>query len=104
MGTRLELQGRADPRAGPEPGRSASTILEPQPRGVAQLAEHRSPKPGVAGSSPAAPVALLGVATYSPGARPAVARRAGPCGSPPEVSQRERSVSDLCEDSGRHRS
>jgi hypothetical protein len=30
--------------------------LEP-PRGVAQLAEHRSPKPGVAGSSPAAPVA-----------------------------------------------
>jgi hypothetical protein len=26
------------------------------PRGVAQLAEHRSPKPGVAGSSPAAPV------------------------------------------------
>ena len=31
--------------------------LEP-PRGVAQLAEHRSPKPGVAGSSPAAPVPL----------------------------------------------
>src|SRR5207302_3562170 len=30
--------------------------LEP-PRGVAQLAEHRSPKPGVAGSSPVAPVA-----------------------------------------------
>ena len=27
-----------------------------EPRGVAQLAEHRSPKPGVAGSSPAAPV------------------------------------------------
>jgi hypothetical protein len=26
------------------------------PRGVAQLAEHRSPKPGVAGSSPVAPV------------------------------------------------
>src|SRR5215203_5584003 len=26
-----------------------------EPRGVAQLAEHRSPKPGVAGSSPAAP-------------------------------------------------
>ena len=32
--------------------------LEP-PRGVAQLAEHRSPKPGVAGSSPAAPVAVV---------------------------------------------
>jgi hypothetical protein len=31
--------------------------LEP-PRGVAQLAEHRSPKPGVAGSSPAAPAGL----------------------------------------------
>ena len=30
-----------------------------EPRGVAQLAEHRSPKPGVAGSSPAAPVALI---------------------------------------------
>jgi Transposase IS116/IS110/IS902 family len=30
-----------------------------QPRGVAQLVEHRSPKPGVAGSSPAAPVAPL---------------------------------------------
>src|SRR5215211_2055592 len=29
------------------------------PRGVAQLAEHRSPKPGVAGSSPAAPVILV---------------------------------------------
>src|SRR5689334_7733033 len=29
------------------------------PRGVAQLAEHRSPKPGVAGSSPAAPVARI---------------------------------------------
>src|SRR6185503_14739852 len=29
------------------------------PRGVAQLAEHRSPKPGVAGSSPAAPVGQI---------------------------------------------
>src|SRR5947208_1004883 len=29
------------------------------PRGVAQLAEHRSPKPGVAGSSPAAPAGQL---------------------------------------------
>src|SRR6476620_692110 len=28
----------------------------PQPRGVAQLVAHRSPKPGVAGSSPVAPV------------------------------------------------
>src|SRR5690242_15546364 len=27
-----------------------------EPRGVAQLVEHRSPKPGVAGSSPVAPV------------------------------------------------
>src|SRR3954451_2878083 len=31
------------------------------PRGVAQLAEHRSPKPGVAGSSPAAPASLFEV-------------------------------------------
>ena len=30
-----------------------------QPRGVAQLVEHRSPKPGVAGSSPVAPVPML---------------------------------------------
>ena len=30
-----------------------------QPRGVAQLVEHRSPKPGVAGSSPVAPVLLI---------------------------------------------
>src|SRR4051794_2808562 len=30
-----------------------ATILEP--RGVAQLVEHRSPKPGVGGSSPSAP-------------------------------------------------
>jgi len=31
-----------------------------EPRGVAQLAEHRSPKPGVVGSSPAAPVDARG--------------------------------------------
>ncbi len=30
-----------------------------EPRGVAQLAEHRSPKPGVEGSSPFAPVSLV---------------------------------------------
>src|SRR5471030_1333269 len=29
-----------------------------KPRGVAQLVEHRSPKPGVAGSSPVAPVSF----------------------------------------------
>ena len=32
-----------------------------EPRGVAQLAEHRSPKPGVAGSSPAAPARRSGL-------------------------------------------
>ncbi len=31
----------------------------PQPRGVAQLVAHRSPKPGVAGSSPVAPVTVV---------------------------------------------
>ena len=31
----------------------------PQPRGVAQLVAHRSPKPGVAGSSPVAPAGYL---------------------------------------------
>ena len=36
------------------PNRAAT--LRPQPRGVAQLVAHRSPKPGVAGSSPVAPV------------------------------------------------
>jgi hypothetical protein len=34
---------------------AGATIGCATPRGVAQLAEHRSPKPGVAGSSPAAP-------------------------------------------------
>ena len=38
--------------------RDYNPLLEP--RGVAQLAEHRSPKPGVAGSSPAAPDRLTG--------------------------------------------
>src|SRR6185436_11871893 len=33
--------------------------LPTQPRGVAQLVAHRSPKPGVAGSSPVAPVLRL---------------------------------------------
>ena len=41
--------GRGDAH---EPPIQSST----QPRGVAQLVEHRSPKPGVAGSSPVAPV------------------------------------------------
>src|SRR4029453_9719397 len=48
------------------PAETATTIGT-QPRGVAQLAEHRSPKPGVAGSSPAAPVAR---ALYARGSRP----------------------------------
>jgi hypothetical protein len=34
------------------------------PRGVAQLAEHRSPKPGVAGSSPAAPAGFVTLRLY----------------------------------------
>ncbi len=34
---------------------SRKSLQTRQPRGVAQLVEHRSPKPGVAGSSPAAP-------------------------------------------------
>src|SRR4029077_3246406 len=55
-------------RAGRGPGwrRSHAGMLERRrlqssrnPRGVAQLAEHRSPKPGVAGSSPAAPVGQI---------------------------------------------
>src|SRR3990172_7077351 len=48
----------ADPRMSlPGMGRDLGPRYHspPQPRGVAQLAEHRSPKPGVAGSSPAAP-------------------------------------------------
>src|SRR4029079_5439674 len=40
--TQCHMQGRA--------------TLPTQPRGVAQLVAHRSPKPGVAGSSPVAPV------------------------------------------------
>src|SRR5262249_44434320 len=39
--------------------RETPSTLAGQPRGVAQLAEHRSPKPGVAGSSPAAPAKFL---------------------------------------------
>ena len=35
---------------------TSRATLASQPRGVAQLAERRSPKPGVAGSSPVAPV------------------------------------------------
>src|SRR6185437_4781015 len=45
-----------------------ATILGP--RGVAQLVEHRSPKPGVGGSSPSAPAGLLGL---QPLPRPPVA-------------------------------
>jgi hypothetical protein len=36
-----------------------------EPRGVAQLVEHRSPKPGVAGSSPVAPAAAVLVAALA---------------------------------------
>src|SRR5581483_1444798 len=49
-----------------------------EPRGVAQLAEHRSPKPGVAGSSPVAPVAPAGVVRPGPGARAREWSPAGP--------------------------
>src|SRR5690242_9493069 len=38
-----------------------------EPRGVAQLVEHRSPKPGVAGSSPVAPVLVLVAALLAAG-------------------------------------
>src|SRR5690242_4148339 len=51
---------------GPGRRRCHAWMLDPprlqsarNPRGVAQLAEHRSPKPGVAGSSPAAPVGQI---------------------------------------------
>ncbi len=79
-----------------------STSLLPPPwwrravgwhRLVAQLAEHRSPKPGVAGSSPAGPVAKDGKAVWRYGGRfsagcppscclPPVC----PTGLPPDVS------------------
>ena len=39
--------------------RRCADRIDGQPRGVAQLVEHRSPKPGVAGSSPVAPAPLL---------------------------------------------
>jgi hypothetical protein len=39
-----------------ERGRRRTPVSWTPPRAVAQLAEHRSPKPGVAGSSPAGPV------------------------------------------------
>jgi hypothetical protein len=39
-------------------GRRRTPVSCAPPRAVAQLAEHRSPKPGVAGSSPAGPVRL----------------------------------------------
>ena len=44
---------------GPLGGPGTADTIGRQPRGVAQLAEHRSPKPGVAGSSPAAPVVQI---------------------------------------------
>jgi hypothetical protein len=40
-------------------GRRRTPVSWSRPRAVAQLAEHRSPKPGVAGSSPAGPVPLI---------------------------------------------
>ena len=44
------------PRPGTGQGEEQGKLLENQPdRGVAQLAEHRSPKPGVAGSIPVSP-------------------------------------------------
>src|SRR5207302_5160096 len=42
-------------RSCPEGARIGRIQFLPRLRGVAQLAEHRSPKPGVAGSSPVAP-------------------------------------------------
>ena len=52
-------EARLRPRRalGSRTGHDYNRLLEP--RGVAQLAEHRSPKPGVAGSSPAAPAEFL---------------------------------------------
>src|ERR671932_75275 len=50
--------------------------LAVQPRGVAQLAEHRSPKPGVAGSSPVAPVVEPGSGRAVSAATETRARRA----------------------------
>jgi integrase len=63
-------------------------LLENQPdRGVAQLAEHRSPKPGVAGSIPVSPAI--------PGPTPAAMgfRGKGPAG--PRTAVRERSWASL---------
>src|SRR5581483_2819503 len=66
-----------------------------EPRGVAQLAEHRSPKPGVAGSSPVAPVSVMrvrglrvAVVLIALLAWPAAARAAcPPPRHPPHVTQ-----------------
>ena len=55
--------------------RGAATIAAATSRGVAQLAEHRSPKPGVAGSSPAAPVSPRVWSEFAPGTVGAAARR-----------------------------
>jgi hypothetical protein len=57
----------------PQEPRERPATLVTQPRGVAQLVAHRSPKPGVAGSSPVAPVSRkprLGGVSVSAGLRP----------------------------------
>jgi hypothetical protein len=50
-------------------GRRRTPVSWSPPRAVAQLAEHRSPKPGVAGSSPAGPVARSPLPAYDSGPR-----------------------------------
>src|SRR5262249_20772397 len=56
-----EERAHPDPRHGPimppvwRSGATPRIQSRVEPRGVAQLAEHRSPKPGVGGSSPSAP-------------------------------------------------
>ncbi len=45
-------------------GKTASNIIEVRPcRGIAQLVEHRSPKPRVEGSSPSAPASFKTIKT-----------------------------------------
>ena len=79
---RAALRGRPTRRKATR--RRGGATLDAEPRGVAQLVEHRSPKPEVAGSSPVAPVGLdqagsrpdsgaffmvmLHVSTFAPGA------------------------------------
>jgi len=69
----------------PAPGRGYHSPS--QPRGVAQLVEHRSPKPGVAGSSPVSPAGFsparrqFSVRGTSRRLRLLVTRRSSPIGS-----------------------